>query len=43
MQELTITIGFYMMVSRFLETYDIDIEPKGTATVSFPDEQKKRT
>ena len=42
MQELTITIGFYMMVSRFLETYDIDIEPAGTATVSFPDEQKKR-
>ena len=42
MEELTITIGFYMMVSRFLETYDIDIEPAGTATVSFPDEQKKR-
>ena len=26
LQELTITIGFYMLVSRFLETYDVDIE-----------------
>ncbi len=26
LQELTITIGFYMMVSRFLETFDVDIE-----------------
>ena len=26
MQELTITIGYYMMVSRFLETFDVDIE-----------------
>ena len=24
--ELTMTIGYYMMVSRFLETFDIDIE-----------------
>lgn len=42
MQELTMTIGFYMMVSRFLETYDIDIEPAGTKTVSFPDTQKAK-
>lgn len=28
MQELTITIGYYMMVSRFLETFDVDIEEK---------------
>lgn len=27
MQELTITIGYYMMVSRFLETFDVDLEP----------------
>ncbi len=27
-QELTITIGYYMMVSRFLETFDVDIESK---------------
>lgn len=26
MQELTLTIGFYMMTSRFLETFDVDIE-----------------
>jgi alkylhydroperoxidase family enzyme len=36
MQELTITIGFYMMVSRYLETFDIDIEQPGTAGVKFP-------
>lgn len=28
MQELTITIGYYMMVSRFLETFDVDIEDR---------------
>lgn len=27
--ELTLVIGFYMMVSRFLETFDIDIEEEG--------------
>lgn len=43
MQELTITIGFYMMVSRFLETYDIDIEAPGTTGVKFPDSQKRKT
>ena len=26
MQELTITIGYYMMVSRFLEPFDVGIE-----------------
>jgi 4-carboxymuconolactone decarboxylase len=26
LQDLTITIGFYMMVSRYLETFDVDIE-----------------
>lgn len=39
-QELTVTIGYYMMVSRFLETFDVDIEPKGTRGVSLPDLQK---
>ena len=28
-QELVITIGFYMLVSRFLENFDVDIEAKG--------------
>ena len=30
LQELVLTIGYYMMVSRFLETFDVDIEPEGT-------------
>ncbi len=41
MQELTITIGFYMMVSRYLETFDIDIEQAGTKGWPFPDSQKR--
>jgi 4-carboxymuconolactone decarboxylase len=28
-QELTVTIGYYMLVSRFLETFDIEIEESG--------------
>ena len=27
MAELVLTIGFYMMVSRFLENFEVDIEP----------------
>jgi len=37
LQELTVTIGFYMLVSRFLETFDVDIEaaaPTGAVRVS---------
>ena len=30
--ELVLTIGFYMMVSRFLENFEVDIEPPGTFT-----------
>ncbi len=40
MQELTVTIGYYMMVSRFLETFDVDIEQAGTKGVSLTDIQK---
>ena len=29
LQELTITIGFYMAVSRYLETFGVDIEEPG--------------
>ena len=36
MQELTLTIGFYMMVSRFLETFDVDIEEKETGLNKVP-------
>ena len=42
MQELTVTIGYYMMVSRFLETFDVDIEQPGTKGVAFPDSQKRK-
>ena len=28
--ELVLAIGFYMMVSRFLENFEVDIEPPGT-------------
>ena len=31
LQELTVTIGFYMAVSRYLETFGVDIEEAGTA------------
>jgi len=31
LQELTITIGYYMLVSRFLETFDVDIEERPVA------------
>jgi 4-carboxymuconolactone decarboxylase len=43
MQELTVTIGYYMMVSRFLETFDVDIEQPGAKGVSFPDSQKQKS
>jgi alkylhydroperoxidase family enzyme len=43
MQELTVTIGYYMMVSRFLETFDVDIEQPGTKGVVFPDSQKQKS
>jgi hypothetical protein len=28
MAELTLTIGFYMTVSRFLENFEVEIEPQ---------------
>ncbi|OKO74273.1 carboxymuconolactone decarboxylase family protein [Bradyrhizobium sp. AS23.2] len=31
MAELTLTVGFYMMVSRFLENFDVDIEAQATS------------
>lgn len=42
MQEVTVTIGYYMMVSRFLETFDVDIEAPGGKGVTFPDSQKAK-
>ena len=32
MAELVLTVGFYMMVCRFLENFEVDIEPPGTAS-----------
>jgi len=29
LSELVLTIGFYMMVCRFLENFEVDIEPPG--------------
>lgn len=34
LQELSITIGYYMMVSRFLETFEVDIEDGAPRKVS---------
>lgn len=34
MTELVLTIGFYMMVSRFLENFEVDIEPAGSIDFS---------
>jgi alkylhydroperoxidase family enzyme len=31
LQELTVTVGFYMMACRFLETFDVDLEDEGGA------------
>lgn len=36
MQELTLCIGFYMMVSRFLETFDVDLESEPTGLNKVP-------
>ena len=34
-QELTLLIGYYMMVCRFLETFEVDIEDGGAAGVNM--------
>jgi alkylhydroperoxidase family enzyme len=39
LQELTVTIGFYMLVSRFLETFDVDIEDTATGAVRVSGEK----
>ncbi len=35
LQELVLTIGYYMMVARFLETFDVDIEEDDTASLDL--------
>ncbi len=36
-QELTLVTGYYMMVCRFLETFEVDIETGGAAGLTVPD------
>ena len=40
LQELTITVGYYMMVSRYLETFDVDIEVGGAPVFAVAGDQK---
>jgi len=35
LEELTVTIGFYMLVSRYLETFGVDIEQPGGAELDM--------
>jgi len=35
MQELIVTIGFYMLVSRFLETFDVSLDGEGAVKVNL--------
>ena len=39
LQELTVVIGFYMLVSRFLETFDVDIEETSPGVVHVSGEK----
>jgi len=36
-QELTLVTGYYMMVCRFLETFEVDIEAGGAEGLKLPD------
>ena len=36
MQELVMTIGFYMAVSRFLENFDVEVEAEGPPADRMP-------
>jgi 4-carboxymuconolactone decarboxylase len=40
-QELTMTIGYYMMVSRYLETFDIELEAAGSKQLTLSDLQRR--
>jgi 4-carboxymuconolactone decarboxylase len=42
LQELTMTIGYYMMVSRYLETFGVEIEGPGGADLTLADLQLRR-
>jgi hypothetical protein len=39
LQELTVIIGFYMLVSRFLETFDVDIDEGDLPSVKVSGDQ----
>jgi 4-carboxymuconolactone decarboxylase len=40
-QELTMTIGYYMMVARYLETFDIELEGAGSKQLTLSDLQRR--
>jgi 4-carboxymuconolactone decarboxylase len=40
-QELTMTIGYYMMVSRYLETFDIELEGATSKQLTLADLQRR--
>jgi 4-carboxymuconolactone decarboxylase len=40
-QELTMTIGYYMMVSRYLETFDIELEDGASKQLTLSDLQRR--
>jgi 4-carboxymuconolactone decarboxylase len=42
LQELTMTIGYYMMVSRYLETFDIELEGQGSKALTLADLQRRK-
>lgn len=41
--ELVLVIGFYMLVSRFLENFEIDIEPPETIAQRFDDSKQMKS
>jgi 4-carboxymuconolactone decarboxylase len=40
-QELTMTVGYYMMVSRYLETFEIELEGAGSKQLTLSDLQRR--
>jgi 4-carboxymuconolactone decarboxylase len=40
-QELTMTVGYYMMVSRYLETFGIELEEAGSRQLTLSDLQRR--
>jgi 4-carboxymuconolactone decarboxylase len=43
LQELTMVIGYYMMVSRYLETFDVEIEQTSAPPLTLSDLQQRKS